>query len=165
MKIKILFALSILVFSACGGLKDKLVDANPLNGGTMTAKIDGISFKSETVQVTSKTTANILFSIAGVSITQKTGIGVNFDLTKGKIEAGKSYTCGYNTMAELTNDADSKGYFSTDEPQGSTSGTIKVDSYDGKIITGSFSGTLYDSNLKKKVVITEGKFDGKVGLL
>jgi Family of unknown function (DUF6252) len=165
MKTNFLIACTLLFLSSCGGLKDKIVDANPLNNGTMTAKIDGVSFKAETVQVTSKTTSNTLFSVAGVSITQKTGIGVNFDLTKGKIEAGKSYTCGNATMCEVTNDADSKGYYSTDEPQGGTSGTIKIDSYDSKTITGSFSGTLYDSNLKKKVVITEGKFEGKVGLL
>ncbi len=165
MKTKFLFIGVLFLIVSCSKLKDSIVDANPLSSGTMTAKIDGVNFKAETIQVVSKTTAGTLFSVGGVSISQKMGIGVNFDLTKGKLEAGKTYPCGNATLAELTIDADSKGFYSTDEPQGGTSGSIKVDTYDGKVITGSFSGTLYDSNLKKKSVITEGKFEGKVGAL
>jgi Family of unknown function (DUF6252) len=162
--LKISILLFTFIFSSCGGLKSKIDSVNPLGGGTMTAKIDGTAWKSETFQIISKATLNTLFSIAGVSITAKNGIGVNFDLTKAKIEAGKSYTCGYNQAVEITHEAGS-AYYETDSPQGGTSGTVKVTSYDGTSIKGTFSGTLYDSNTKKKVIITEGTFDGKTGAI
>jgi hypothetical protein len=151
--------------TSCGSIKDAIDDVNPLGGGDMAAKIDGKDWKATSVTVAGTSTGGQLLSIGGVSLTAKNSIGVNFDLKKGKIEAGKSYTLGSGTFAELTHDTDPDNYYSTDEVNAGTSGTIKVDTYDGKTISGSFSGVLYDSKSKKKVTITAGTFNGKIGLL
>ncbi len=133
----------------------------------MSAKIDGKDWKAETVQVVSKTTAGVAFSIGGTSIiASQQGLGVNFDLKLGKMEAGKTYSCGSNTMGEITRDgAGNTEYYTTDTPQAVNVGTIKIDTWDGTTISGTFSGTVYKNDLKTKIVITEGKFEGKVGLL
>jgi hypothetical protein len=146
-------------------LKDKIDDVNPLGGGDMAATVDGKSWKANTVTVATNSTGGQLLSVGGVSITAKSSIGVNFDLKKGKIEAGKSYTLGSGTFAELTHDTEPDNYYSTDEVNAGTSGTVKVDAYDGKTISGSFNGVLYDTKSKKKVTITAGTFSGKIGLL
>jgi hypothetical protein len=166
MKKIILFIALIVGVLSCKS--DDLASVNPLGGGSMTAKIAGQSWSATTVQVVQASTANQLLSIGGSSLTAKSGIGINFDLTKGKVEAGKTYTCNYNSFAEITHDSDATNtnmYYTTDSPSGSPSGTIKVETWDGTNITGTFSGTLYDSSAKKSIVITEGKFSGKKGVL
>jgi hypothetical protein len=168
MKKLILNSLLSLVLLSCGGVKSKIDNINPLGGGEMTAIIDGKDWKASTVQGLGKSTGDQILSVGGVSITAKSGIGVNFDLTLGKVEAGKTYTCGNNTFCEITLDSDATGtnmYYSTDEPEGGATGTVKVDTYDGTNMSGSFSGTLFDSQSKKKVLITNGKFSANFGIL
>ncbi len=166
-KTLVISALSISLLGSCSALKDKIEAGNPLNNGTMSAKIDGKDWKAESVQIVSKTTAGILFSIGGTSIiASQQGLGVNFDLKLGKMEAGKTYQCGYNQMGEITRDgAGNTEYYTTDTPQAVNVGTIKIDKWDGTNISGTFSGTVYKNDLKTKLVITKGKFEGKVGLL
>lgn len=166
-KTLIISLLTTFSLISCSGLKDKIDDVNPLSNGTMSAKIDGKDWKAETVQVISKTTAGVMFSIGGTTfISSGQSLGINFDLKKGKMEAGKTYTCGYQQMAEITRDgAGNTEYYTTDTPQAVNAGTIKIDKWDGTTISGTFSGTVYKNDLKTKIVITEGKFEGKVGPL
>ena len=157
----VLVVATAMLFQSCSGLKKQIDAVNPL-AGSMTCKLDGTAWSATTVQVIANSTLGQLISVGGVSISAKNSVGLNFDLQKGKVEAGKTYPTGNGTLAEITSDTNSNAvYYSTDEPS-NTSGSVTVTTWDGKTMTGSFSGTLYDSKNKKKIVITEGKFSGKV---
>ncbi|MDZ7934010.1 MAG: hypothetical protein U5M51_03355, partial [Emticicia sp.] len=106
--VSILFVMSLFLQSC--SIKEKLEDINPL-AGSMTATVDGKAWSATTVQVVANSTLGQLISVGGVSISASNGIGVNFDLKKGKVEAGKTYTCGFGTLAEITHDANNNDYY------------------------------------------------------
>jgi hypothetical protein len=160
--LKSLFVLTIALSLQSCNLLSKAEDLVPELGGTMTAKVDNKDWKATSVLVVGKITGGQLFSIGGTSLTARNGIGLNFDTTKGKIEAGKTYTCGPNTFAEITHDTEASGYYQTSETGGS--GSITVSKFDGKTIEGTFSGTLIEDDKKRKVVISAGTYTGTVAL-
>jgi hypothetical protein len=151
--------LAVLFLSACGA-KDALDSINPLANSGMTATVDGKDYKGLVVFINDYSKVAAPYVQIGSTTIGSELMNLLIDTSKSKIEAGKTYTCGPGAVGDIFYATGENNEYETDATGGS--GAIKVDSYDGKSMSGVFNGTLVRRSDQKKLTITNGKFSGKL---
>ena len=155
---KTLALISMILLNSC-----KTTEIDPsaaLNLGSMSATIDGVAWKALTAQMTVMN-----FGVAAATTVGATEKEAMVLVVSGTIAAGKTYACnsssgnnfGYAVGATQTE----RDNNNADTETAGGSGTIKLDTYDGTNISGTFSGTLINPKTKKKIVVTNGVFSAK----
>lgn len=164
----ILLLMAVIAISMTSCSKDDDGGDDPAGGtGTFSAKVDGDTFTSleGTVagQLTNAGPTKVLAISAGTSQSENLQMVVTTFDGVGTYDLNFTNIGTYSYLPDPSNpDPNSVVIFSTANGQ-SSNGQLKVSSYEGNVVKGTFSFTGYNlDNLSQSVTVSDGQFNIEV---